>query len=151
MAKESQVAVIDEAATAIGYADSAEFEWETAHVEAADQVTFDTIGDLLIGVYAGHEIIYPDPDKEPSKFFIQLKWTIPGGAVFTNAGYELRNAYTETRYDEAGLPVVTDKIAIGSMTRNEMKKLVDVDQQSEMKSFRVDVAKPRNHADQEVG
>lgn len=151
MAKESQVAVIDEAATAVGYADSPEFEWETAHVEAADQITFDTIGDLLIGIYAGHEIIYPDPDKDPTKFFIQLKWTVPGGAVFTNAGFELRNAYTSTVFNAEGSPVVTDKIPTGSMTRNELKKLVDVDQQSEMKSFRVDVAKPRNNADTSVG
>lgn len=144
MAKGTDVAQPEDAAVAIGYADDAGYEWNTVHVEAADQIVFDTVGDLYIGIYAGHEIIYPDPEKDPTKWFVQLKWTDPEGAKFTNAGYELRNAYTETRYDDASLPVVTDKIAIGSMTRNELKKLVDVDQASEMKSFRVDVAAPRN-------
>lgn len=144
MAKGTEVANPEDAAIAMGYADSGEYQWTTVHVEAADQLVFDTVGDLYIGIYAGHEIIYPDPDKEPGKFFIQLKWTDPQGAKFTNAGYELRNAYTETRYDGEGMPVVTDKIPVGSMTRNELMKLVDVDQASEMKSFRVDVAEPRN-------
>lgn len=144
MAKGTEVANPENAAIATGYADTGEYQWTTVHVEAADQLVFDTVGDLYIGIYAGHEIIYPDPDKEPGKFFIQLKWTDPQGAKFTNAGYELRNAYTETRYDGEGMPVVTDKIPVGSMTRNELMKLVDVDQASEMKSFRVDVAEPRN-------
>jgi hypothetical protein len=138
-----EVAEIENAAQVVGY-DSAEYEWDTVHVEAADQLVFDTIGDTYIGVYAGHEIIYPDPEKDPGKWFVQLKWTDPTGAKFTNAGFELRNAYTETTYSDDGRPVVTDKIPVGTMTRNELKKLVDVDQASEMKSFRVDVAKPRN-------
>jgi hypothetical protein len=144
MAKGTEVAEPQDAAVAIGYADSGEYEWNTVHVEAADQIVFDTVGDLYIGIYAGHEIIYPDPEKAPDKWFVQLKWTDPAGAKFTNAGYELRNAYTETTYTDDGRPVVTDKIPVGSMTRNELKKLVDVDQASEMKSFRVDVAAPVN-------
>lgn len=135
--------------TFVGY-DPATFDnvqWETAHVEAADQVSFDSIGDMLIGIYAGHELIYPDPDTEPTKFFVQLKWTIPGGAVFTNAGYDLRTAYTSTVYDSEGKPTVTDKIAIGTMTRNVLMKLVDVDQASEMKSFRVDTTTLNGNAD----
>lgn len=144
MAKGAEVAEATDAAVAIGYEDSPEFQWETVHVEAADQIEFDTIGDLYIGVYAGHEVIYPDPEKDPTKFFIQLKWTDPQGAKFSNAGYELRNAYTETTYTDDGRPVVTDKIPPGSMTRNELMKFVDVDQASEMKSYRVDVARSRN-------
>lgn len=144
MAKGTEVATPEDAAVAIGYADSPDFQWDTVHTEAGDQLVFDTVGDLYIGIYAGHEIIYPDvnnpdPDKA-KKWFVQLKWTDPEGAKFTNAGYELRSAYTSTVYADDGTPVVTDKIAIGSMTRNELKKLVDVDQASEMKSFRVDVA-----------
>jgi hypothetical protein len=142
MAK-GEVAEVENAATVVGY-NSGEFEWETVHVESPDQVVFDTIGDTLIGVYTGHELIYPDPEKDPGKWFVQLRWTIPTGAVFTNAGYELRNAYTETTYDSEGRPTVTDKIPTGTMTRNELMKLVDVDQASEMKSFRVDQARPRN-------
>lgn len=133
----------DVAAQVFGY-DDAGYEWETHHVESPDQVVFDTIGDTLIGIYAGHELIYPDPDKKPTEFFVQLRWTIPTGSVFVNAGYELRNAYTTTVYDNEGRPTVTDKVAIGSMTRNELMKLVDVDQNDPMKSYRVDIAKPRN-------
>lgn len=143
MAKATDVAeaeVVNDAATVVGYDDSG-YTWETVHTESPDQVVFDDLGDMLIGIYAGHEIIYPKPDEEPTKFFIQLRWTVPGGAVFVNAGYELRNAYTETTYDSDGRPTVTDKIDVGSMTRNELRKLVDVDQASEMKSYRVDVAK----------
>lgn len=147
MAKGTEIAEPTDAAVAIGY-DESEFQAfgavETVHVEAADQIVFDTIGDLYIGIYAGHEIIYPDPDKKPDEFFVQLKWTDPTGAKFTNAGYELRNAYTVTTYDSEGRPEVTDKVALGSMTRNELKKLVDVDQNDPMKSFRVDIARPRN-------
>jgi hypothetical protein len=148
MAKNTEVAETVEAAVSVGYDDSPEYQWETVHTETGDQLVFDTVGDLYIGVYAGHEIIYPDPNNpdpdKARKWFIQLKWTDPDGAKFTNAGYELRAAYIDTIIDPAGELIVTDKIPIGSMTRNELKKLVDVDQQSEMKSFRVDVAFPVN-------
>jgi hypothetical protein len=148
MAKSTEVADPQDAATAIGYADTGEYRWDTVHTEAGDQLVFDTVGDLYIGIYAGHEVIYPDPNNpdpdKAKKWFVQLKWTDPDGAKFTNAGYELRIAYTETTLGSDGQPIVTDKIPVGSMTRNELKKLVDVDQQSEMKSFRVDVASPVN-------
>jgi hypothetical protein len=141
---ETEVAETVEGAVAFGYPDSPEYQWDTVHTEAGDQLVFDMVGDLYIGIYAGHEIIYPDPNNpnpdKAKKWFVQLKWTDPEGAKFTNAGYELRTAYTETTIGAEGQPIVTDKIPIGSMTRNELKKLVDVDQQSEMKSFRVDVA-----------
>ena len=140
MAK-AEVAETVEAAQVVGY-EGQEFQWTTVHVEAPDQVVFDTVGDTLIGIYAGHELIYPDPEKDPTEWFVQLKWTIPTGAVFTNAGYELRTAYTKTTFDSEGRPSVTDKIAVGTMTRNELMKLVDVDQASPMKSFRVDTAEP---------
>jgi hypothetical protein len=141
MAKE--VDTVD-TAQVVGYADG-DYEWTTVHTEAADQIKFDKVGDIYIGVYAGHEIIYPDALKgDTESFYILLKWTDPQGAKFTNAGYELRNAYTVTTYDSEGRPTVTDKVALGSMTRNELMKLVDVDQASEMKSFRVDVATARN-------
>lgn len=147
MAKGTEVAEVEEAAQLVGYseADFAAFgEAETVHVEAADQIVFEVPGDLYIGLYVGHDIIYPDPEKEPTKWFIQLKWTDPEGAKFTNAGYELRNTYVKVTFDQDGIPHTEDKIPPGSMTRNELRKLVDVDQPTEMKSFRVDVARPRN-------
>lgn len=150
MAKGTEMETV-EAATAVGYSPAeleamGDFQWETVHTESPDQVVFDEVGDLLVGTYAGHEIIYPDPEKSPFDWFVQLRWTIPTGAVFTNAGYELRNAFTTTVYDNEGRPTVTDKIDPGSITRVELMKFVDVDQASEMKSFRVDVARPRNAA-----
>jgi hypothetical protein len=143
MAKAEVAEIVSQGAQTVGY-DPSEFEWETIHVEAPDQVEFTEIGDKLIGRYAGHEVIYPDPAKKPEEFFIQLRWTIPTGSVFVNAGYELRNIYTETTYDSEGRPSVTDKVALGTMTVNELKKFVDVDQNDPMKSYRVDIAKPRN-------
>lgn len=141
MAGSKEIAEVAEAAVVIG--DSPEgIEWETAHVEAATQLKFDAVGDTLIGRYAGHEIIYPEPEKNPDKFFIQLKWTLLSGeAVFVNAGYELANAYTTTVFSSDGTPTVTDKYPIGSWTKNELRKLVDVDQASPMKSYRVEVAR----------
>jgi hypothetical protein len=148
MPKSQEVAEVEDAAQTGGYSYE-EFvaygEAEVVHVEAADQLVFDTVGDRYIGIYAGHELIYPDAQKgDTDKFFVQLKWTDPQGAKFANAGYELRNAYVEVTYDSEGRPTVTDKIPVGSMTYNELMKLVDVDQASEMKSFRVIVARPRN-------
>jgi hypothetical protein len=146
MAKSTEVETVEEAGQVIGYA-STDFEWETAHVEAATQLKFDTLGDTLIAKYAGHEIIYPEPEKDPTKFFIQLKWTLPTDeAVFVNAGYELANAFTETTYNSDGVPTVTDKIPVGTITRVELRKLVDVDQASPMKSYRVDTAKSNGSA-----
>jgi hypothetical protein len=134
-----------EAAQLVGYADSPEYEWVTVHTEAADQVVFDVPGDIYIGIYAGHEIIYPKVDRQ--EWFLQLHWTDPAGAKYANAGYELRNAYCNITYADDGSPIVTDKIAPGSMTRNELRKLVDIDKPSEMRSFRIDVAAPRRNAD----
>jgi hypothetical protein len=142
MAKGTEMAeVVPEATTVVGYEDNG-YQWDTVHTEAPDQVEFDDLGDMLIGVYAGHEIVYPDPEKEPAKFFVQLRWTVPGGAVFVNAGHELRNAYTTTVYDPEGRPTITDKIPVGSMTRNELRKTVDTGKKDPMKSYRVDVARP---------
>lgn len=140
MPKASQEVETVEAAQVIGY-DPAQFDnsqWVTVHVEAADQLIFEVPGDTYIGVYAGHELIYPDPEKEPTKYFIKLNWTDPDGAKFTNAGVELRNTYVEIALDSNGTPTVTDKIPVGTLTRNELRKFKDVDQPSEMKSFRVD-------------
>jgi hypothetical protein len=125
-------------------------KWETSHVEAGDQVVFERIGDTLIGVYAGHDLIYPDSGNadpvKAAKWFIKLSWTIPDGSVFTNAGYELRQAYVSVTLDDNRRPVVTDRIPVGSMTRTVLMKTVDVDQQDPMKSYRVDVAPSNGQA-----
>lgn len=142
MAKQDQPQ--DTSTSKVGY-DESQFEWETVHEEAPDQLIFEDKGDTYVGVYEGHEIIYPEAD-EPDKFFIQLKWRDPDGLKVTNAGYELRNTYTETKFNDDGKPVVTDRIPVGTMTRNVLVKTVDVNQASPMKSFRVDTAKPGGNA-----
>lgn len=144
MAKGTEVEEV-EGATVVGFADNAAYEWETTHIEAGDQVVFEATGDTLIGIYAGHEIIYPDMEKKPLEFFAQLHWTVPGGSVFTNAGHDLTVAYVDLTYNADGsLASHTDKVALGSMTRNEMRKTVDTGKKDPMKSYRVDVARSRN-------
>ena len=54
---------------AAGYEDGG-YEWETTHTEAPDQILFDTVGDTYIGRYIAHEIIYPDPEKKPTEWFV---------------------------------------------------------------------------------
>lgn len=129
----------------LGYADSDNYNWTTVHTEAADQIVFEEDGDTYIGIYAGHEIIYPEPQKEPLKYFVQLHWTDPAGAKFTNAGYELEKAYVDIVFALDGtIASHTDKVPLGAMTRNEQRKRVDTGKKDPMRSFRVDVATPRN-------
>lgn len=142
-------------ADVIGY-DGTEYEWETVHTEAADQIVFETPGDCYIGLYVGWDLIYVDPDnpkpEKANQWFIQLHFTDPGGAKNINAGYDLRRAYLEqtnireTAADPSVRPEFKEVIPPQSMTRNLYAKDVDVDQNDPMKSFRVDVAKARNSA-----
>lgn len=148
MAKGTEVAEKDTAeGVVIGYADSDEYNWQTVHTEAADQIVFEEHGDKYIGVYAGHEIIYPDRQKDPQslKYFVQIHWTDPSGAKFTNAGHELSKAYVEIQEDADGRILShTDRVPLGSLTRNELMKHVDTGKNDLMKSYRVDIAVPRN-------
>ena len=116
----------------VGY-DESQFEWETAHVEAGQQITFDTIGDTLIAEYLGQETVEFVDSHGETQQFVQLKFQVPGmdGPAYVNAGYDLAKAY--------------EKIPNNSITRTQLRKLVDVDQASPMKSYRVDVAKPREN------
>jgi hypothetical protein len=116
-----------------------DYEWDNVHEEAPDQLVFDTIGDKYIGKYEGHTLIFPEADNT-EKWFIQLKFRDNEGLKVTNAGYELREAYVNVETDDDGKLATSDKIPPGSVTRNELVKLVPVDQASPMKSYRVDVA-----------
>jgi hypothetical protein len=112
----------------VGY-DPADYQWETAHEEAGDQIVFDTPGeDEYTGLYLGQEeITFTDPKGE-EKTFTQLKFRDPEGLKVVNAGYELREAFK-------GIPENT-------MTRIRYMKDVRIQgQASPMKSFRVDTAK----------
>ena len=140
MASKTQTPTEDTQPGTVGY-DESQFEWDNVHEEAPDQLVFDTLGDKYVGEYSGHDLIYPTPD-DPSKWFIQLRFRDMDGTKVTNAGYELRTAYVNVTVDDAGMVVAhEDKIPTGSITRTELVKLVDVDQASPMKSYRVDIAR----------
>jgi hypothetical protein len=119
----------------VGFSDEG-FEWETVHTEQADQITFDAIGDTLVAIYLGQELIEFE-DKRTSgdgptggvmRDFVQLKFLLPGNnPAAVNAGYDLLQAFKS--------------IPTNHMVRVTYLKDVDVDQQSPMKSYRVDVGR----------
>lgn len=113
----------------VGY-NPADFEWETAHTEAGDQIQFDKIGDDFVGEYQGSEVIeFTDKDGEPQSF-TQLHFRVRDHLYDINAGYELRQAF--------------EKIEPGTVCRVQYIKDVRISgQQSPMKSFRVETAKGR--------
>jgi hypothetical protein len=104
-----------------------EFQWETVHTEAPQQVTFDTVGDTLIAEYLGKEVINFEDKKGEAQSFTQLKFRVNDEIFVVNAGYDLLSAY-------ADIPAHT-------ITRTQLRSLVDVGQNDPMKSYRVDVAK----------
>lgn len=114
----------------MGY-DATQFDWETVHTEAPDQIVFEHVGDTFIGEYLGQEEIRWTPttgkDAGVEQSFIQLKFRVHDRHYVVNAGYDLLKAYE-------GIPSKT-------ITRTELKTLVDVGQQSPMKSYRVDQAR----------
>lgn len=127
MAKD--VAPVDAPQT-VGFTDLDNVQWENVHTEQPDQITFDTIGDCLVAIYLGQEVInFEVTDKEGEvhpKSFTQLRFMLPGdNPAVVNAGYDLLVAYKDVpRYH---------------LTRTQFLKEVDVGQQSPMKSYRVDV------------
>lgn len=120
-------------AQVVGYTDQ-EFEWDLVKEESPDQITFDTIGDTLIALYQGMDLItFTEKKKdgtEEDREFWQLRFRLPTGPAVVNGGYELVEAYKD--------------VAPNTMTRTQLVKFVDVGQQSPMKSYRIDQAKPKN-------
>lgn len=113
-----------------GYDDS-DYEWENIQEERPDQIVFDTRGDVYTGMYLRSEIITFTDNKGEEKEFTQLNFRDPGGLKSINAGHELREAFKN--------------IPPNSMVRIELKKFVNTGEQSDMKSYRIDVAKPRGN------
>lgn len=146
MAKQDQPESVPEVPAVVGY-NPDDYEWTTVHEEAPDQIVFDTVGDKYIGEYLGHEVIDPHDEKDPDKRFIQLRFRDPEGLKVTNAGYELRETYVEILSVDGGEWKTRDRIPPGTLCHNELKKLVQVDQASPMKSFRVNTAPKRGNAD----
>jgi hypothetical protein len=110
-------------------------EWQTVHTEQPDQITFDTIGDTLVAIYLGQQVIEFENKRVPGdgpsggqmQEFTQLMFMLPGNnPAVVNAGYDLLVAFKN--------------VPTNRLVRVQYLKDVDVDQQSPMKSYRVDVA-----------
>jgi hypothetical protein len=108
------------------------FDWETEHIEAPTQITFDAIGDTFIGLYIGQEIVEFEGKRGNKETFTQLSFLVGDEPYAINAGYDLMRGFK-------GIPDNT-------VVRIQLRKLVDVGQQSPLKSYRVDVAKPSSPA-----
>lgn len=127
--------------------DATQYEWETVHEEAPDQLVFEVPGDNYTGEYRGHEVINAPTNKDPDNWFIQLQWRDGDGLKVTNAGYELMTTYVDVTLSEDGKTVTAskDKIPPGTVTRTTLKKLVSIkNQESPMKSFQVETARANN-------
>jgi hypothetical protein len=123
------VAKQTETVTSAGY-DASAYEWDTVHEEAPDQISFDDIGDTYVGVYQGSELITFTNKKGEDLEFTQLRFRDVDGTKVTNAGFELRDAFS--------------KIEPGTMVKVVLAKMVDVGQESHMKSFNVATARANN-------
>lgn len=126
-------------AATIGY-NEADYQWDTVHVEVPDRLVMDAAGDKYIGEYLGHEVIHPVADNT-AEWFIQLSFKDNDGTKVMNAGYELRTTFVTVETDDENDVLSTkDNIPPHSIVKIELRKLVDVDQPSPMKSYQVDVA-----------
>lgn len=112
-------------ANAVTSVPDAGFQWETAHVEAPTQITFDTLGDTFIGLYISKEEI-EFQGKKGTEDFTQLRFLVGDEPYAINAGYDLVRGFKN--------------IPTGVYVRIQLRKLVDVGQQTPLKSYRVDVA-----------
>jgi hypothetical protein len=115
----------------VGY-DASQVEWENVKEESPDQITMDTLGDTLIAVYKRTEPVTFENNKGEQVTFNVHHLRLPSGPAVINGGYELDQIFS--------------KMPPESMFRLQLAKFVDVDQQSPMKSYRVDVAKPATGA-----
>ncbi len=123
------------AASVVGYNES-DFEWSPVKEESPDQIVLEIPGDTYIGELRVLNWINAetDPLKEP-KMFLQAVFRDPNGVRSINCGYELTQAFRDL------------DPTIGTIYRIELRKYVDVDQASPMKSYKVDSAKVRHSAD----
>lgn len=97
-------------------------EWQTVVQESGDQIIFDTLGDVFIGLFTGKQVA--NKDGEP---FTILTFTGADAKPYqTNAGWKLESAFED--------------IDAGEIVRITYVKDVDTGQASPMKDFRIDVA-----------
>jgi len=115
-----------------GY-DPAAFDWDLQHEESPDQIVFDKVGDEYTGLLLGSELIEFDNAKGEPQEFTQWRFRDPGGITVINGGYELNTELA--------------KIPADTMIRIKLMKLVDVGQQSPMKSYRIWTARAADTQD----
>lgn len=121
------------AASVAGY-NEAEFEWQPVKEESPDQIVLEIPGDTYIGKLIRVLWINAETDpSKPEKLFLQARFRDPDGVRAINCGYELTEAFQNAEE--------------GTIYRIELRKYVDVDQASPMKSYKVDSAKVRHSAD----
>jgi hypothetical protein len=115
-----------------GY-DPAAFEWDLQHEESPDQIVFNKEGDEYTGLKLGHELIEFEDSRGDHQEFTQWRFRDPGGITVINGGYELNTELS--------------KIPDDTMCRIRLMKLVDVGQQSPMKSYRIWTARAADTQD----
>jgi len=123
----------------------ADYEFDTVHSEAPDQVTFDELNDTFVAEWLGHEIITFEnkrksgdgPNGGTMESFTQLKFRVLDQHYVINAGYDLLKAFIDITPDG----MWTYLIPVKSIVRIQLMTLVDVGQNDPMKSYRVDVAR----------
>jgi hypothetical protein len=97
-------------------------QWFTHTQETGDQIVFDTIGDVFVGMFTGKQVAQKDGDD-----FTILSFTGTDGKPYqTNAGWKLEQAFED-------IPPQT-------IVRLTYVKDIDTGQPSPLKDFRVDVA-----------
>lgn len=104
-------------------------QWETAVPETGDQIVFDTIGDVFIGLYLGSRVVtVMEKDKE-EEFTILMFTGTDGKPYQVNAGWKLGSAF-----DSAA-------VSVKDIVRITYVKDVDTGRKDPMKDYRVEVAK----------
>jgi hypothetical protein len=99
-------------------------QWETAVQESGDQIVFNEIGDVFVGLYIGSITAHNPKDDED---FTILQFTgVDGKPYQTNAGWKLREGFSD--------------IPSNTIVRITFVKQVDVGQNDPMNDFRIDVA-----------
>lgn len=108
----------------------AEVQWETAVPETGDQIVFDTIGDVFIGLYLGSRVVpVTEKDGRETSFKVLLFTGIDGKPYQINSGWKLDSAFESAAVPER------------SIVRITYVKDVDTGRNDPMKDYRVEVAK----------
>lgn len=105
-------------------------EWESVTEGARPMVSFETIGDTLIGTYAGTQVVTPENGDDPWTQYlfddVKMPAELAGENVAVNAGYDLRRVLDT-------FPPNTYRVRVAYVRDVPVKNFP-----SPMKSFQVD-------------